>query len=129
MTLSQVLLGSINLLQFKTACINGWHNTITFNHGTQLSQLFTIATDKDAQMFALNTQYVDNNPRALQRVIQPACQAIDTLMAYHDPHYERAETILAAFAIFALPTFKETWTDTDYQTRFERMWQLIAPHI
>ncbi|VDG19674.1 TetR/AcrR family transcriptional regulator [Lactiplantibacillus mudanjiangensis] len=81
------------------------------------------------QMFALNTQYLDNNPAALRRVLQPAYQNVDILLAYHDAHYERAEAVIAAFAIFMLPTFKETWLDDDYQDRFERTWQLIEPGL
>lgn len=83
----------------------------------------------DPQMFALNTRYVDNNPRALQRVLQPAYAHIDELMGYHDPHYERAETILSTLAVFALPNFKDTWVWPDYQARFEAMWVLISPGL
>lgn len=81
------------------------------------------------RMFKLNTQYIDNNPVALQQVLLTADKIIDDMMGYHDVHYERAEMILAAFAIFSLLNFKETWNDPDYQERFERLWQLIAPGL
>ncbi|WP_125573351.1 TetR/AcrR family transcriptional regulator [Levilactobacillus huananensis] len=87
------------------------------------------ANKADTQMFSLNTRYIDNNPLALRQVLQPACQHIDQLMAYHDPHFERAETILSAFSIFTLPNFKDTWEWPDYQPRFEAMWALIAPGV
>ena len=77
------------------------------------------------QMFALNTRYIDNHPQALRQVLTPAYQIISQIMDYHDRHNERAETILAAFTIFTLPNFKETWDDPDYAQRFERSWNLI----
>lgn len=77
------------------------------------------------RMFTLNTEYIDNNPEALRQVLLDADQIIDDIMDYHDPHHERAEMILAAFAIFSLPNFKETWNEPDYQVRFERLWKLI----
>ncbi|BDZ30231.1 TetR/AcrR family transcriptional regulator [Lactiplantibacillus sp. WILCCON 0030] len=81
--------------------------------------------NSNSKMFALNTQYIDNNPIALKAVLIDAYRIIDQMMGYHDQHYERAETILATFAIFTLPNFKETWNDPDYQARFERLWNLI----
>lgn len=83
------------------------------------------AYEADPEMFALNTRYVDSNPIVLRRVLLPAYQQVDELMQYHDANYQRAETILAAFSIFMLPNFKETWQQDDYQDRFEAMWQLI----
>ena len=77
------------------------------------------------QMFTLNTQYIDNQPTALRAVLQDAYRIIDTIMNYHDKNYERAELILAAFSIFTLPNFKDTWNEPDYQPRFEQLWQLI----
>lgn len=76
-------------------------------------------------MFTLNTQYIDNQPTALRAVLQDAYRIIDTIMNYHDKNYERAELILAAFSIFTLPNFKDTWNEPDYQPRFEQLWQLI----
>lgn len=81
------------------------------------------------QMFSLNTRYIDSNPSALRRVLQPAYQMIDHLMGYEDPHFERAETILSAFSVFTLPNFKETWDWPDYQERFETMWQLVSSGV
>jgi len=78
------------------------------------------------KMFALNTRYVDSNPTALRAVLTSAYVVIDTIMDYHDAHHERAETILSALAVFALPTFKDTWNDDDYADRFEALWQLIV---
>lgn len=83
----------------------------------------------DPQMFSLNTRYIDNNPLALRRVLQPAYQMIDHLMEYEDPHFKRAETILSAFSIFTLPNFKETWDWPDYQERFETMWKLVSSGV
>lgn len=79
----------------------------------------------DPQMFLLNTQYIDNNPAALNEVLIPAYQIIDQIMGYADPGYERAETLLAAFSTFTLPNFKDTWDQPDYQKRFEMLWQLV----
>jgi len=50
-------------------------------------------------------------------------------MGYQDPHHEQSNAILSAFAVFALPNFKEVWFDDDYTDRFERLWSLIAPGI
>jgi len=47
-------------------------------------------------------------------------------MGYDDVHHERAETILSAYSVFALPTFKDTWNDDDYAARFEALWHLIV---
>jgi len=78
------------------------------------------------QMFALNTRYIDSNPTALRAVLTSAYVVIDTIMDYDDAHHERAETILSAFSVFALPTFKDTWNDDDYAARFEALWHLIV---
>ncbi|KRM24231.1 TetR/AcrR family transcriptional regulator [Latilactobacillus graminis] len=97
--------------------------------------LWTFATAKknaylnDPALFALTTQYVDNHPIILRTVLTDLMAAIDQLMAYNDPDYQRAETILSAFAPFTLPTFKETWTAPNYQQRFETLWQLIKPGL
>ncbi len=87
------------------------------------------AYNTDPQMFALNTRYVDNNPKALRAVLTPAYQVVSQIMDYHDPHDEKAEAILAAFAIFTLPSFRETWNDADYAQRFERIWYLIKAGV
>lgn len=85
-----------------------------------------LASNADPKMFALNTRYVDNNPAALRHVLTSAYQAVEAIMGYHDANYERAEAILSAFAVFALPAFKDTWNEPDYEARFNRLWQLIA---
>ncbi|TYC47838.1 TetR/AcrR family transcriptional regulator [Weissella muntiaci] len=79
----------------------------------------------DRTMFTLNTKYVDNHPKVLRKVLQPAYQEIDRIMDFNDPSLKRAEAILSAFAIFSLPTFKETWLDSDYQDRFDTLWNII----
>lgn len=81
------------------------------------------------EMFRLNTQYVDSNPLALERVLQPAYQQIDELMGYHDENYLRAETIMSAFAVFTLPNLSEAWSWPDYQDRFEATWRLIKAGV
>lgn len=83
------------------------------------------AYNENAKMFALNTQYVDSNPLVLRDVLWDSYQIIDGFMDYQDPHLERAEAILSAFAVFSLPSFKESWNLPDYQDRFERIWSLI----
>ncbi|CCD34244.1 hypothetical protein BofuT4_uP104600.1 [Botrytis cinerea T4] len=40
-----------------------------------------------------------------------------------------AEAILSAFAVFSLPSFKESWNSPDYQERFERIWSLIKQGV
>ncbi|WP_218834969.1 hypothetical protein [Paenibacillus sp. E222] len=80
-------------------------------------------------MFALNTQYVDSNPLVLRDVLWDSYHIIDGFMAYNDPHFERAEAILSAFAVFSLPSFKESWNSPDYQERFERIWSLIKQGV
>ncbi|MFC6259381.1 TetR/AcrR family transcriptional regulator [Levilactobacillus fujinensis] len=87
------------------------------------------AYNTNPQMFTLNTQYIDNNPEALRTVLTSAYQAIDELLDYHDTNYERAETILAAFSVFTLPNFKDTWNSSDYEHRFELVWKLIEPGL
>ena len=83
----------------------------------------------DAQMFTLNTEYIDNNPVALRRVLTSAYQEVDRMMAYHDVDYQRAETIMTAFGTFMLPNFRASWDWPDYQARFEAMWALIEPGV
>ncbi|MFD1773996.1 TetR/AcrR family transcriptional regulator [Paenibacillus rhizophilus] len=83
------------------------------------------AYNENPKMFALNTQYVDSNPLVLRDVLWDSYQIIDGFMDYQDPHLERAEAILSAFAVFSLPSFKESWNSPDYQDRFERIWSLI----
>jgi len=83
------------------------------------------AYSTDEQMFILNTEYVDNNPLALRKVLTSAYCEIDRIMGYQDEQHERSETILSAFTIFTLPNFKDTWNWPDYQPRFEAMWALI----
>lgn len=83
------------------------------------------AYSADEQMFILNTEYVDNNSLALRKVLTSAYCEIDRIMGYQDTQHERSETILAAFTIFTLPNFRETWNWPDYQPRFEAMWALI----
>lgn len=87
------------------------------------------AYNENPQMFILNTQYVDNNPFALRSVLTDSYKVIDELMAYHDDHYQRAEAILSAFAVFTLPNFKDSWNEPDYQERFENIWNLIKTGI
>ncbi|KRO04824.1 transcriptional regulator [Levilactobacillus paucivorans] len=83
------------------------------------------AATSNPQMFALNTRYVDNHPQVLRQVLTKAYREIDRIMGYHDPHYARAETILATFTVFTLPAFRDTWKTPDYQQRFELIWSLI----
>lgn len=83
------------------------------------------AYNENPKMFALNTQYVDSSPLILRDVLKDSYQIIDSFMEYHDPNFERAEAILSAFAVFNLPSFKDSWNLPDYQDRFERIWSLI----
>ncbi|SEN73261.1 transcriptional regulator, TetR family [Paenibacillus sp. OK076] len=87
------------------------------------------AYNENPKMFALNTQYVDSNPMVLRDVLWDSYQIIDRFMDYNDPHFERAEAILSAFAVFSLPSFKESWNSPDYQERFERIWSLIKQGV
>ncbi|KRN01484.1 transcriptional regulator [Levilactobacillus senmaizukei DSM 21775 = NBRC 103853] len=87
------------------------------------------AYNTNPQMFALNTRYVDNNPRALRTVLTSAYAEINQIMGYDPATYDQAEAVLAAFAIFTLPNFKDTWNDDDYQERFERQWALITQGV
>ncbi|MCH4170265.1 MAG: TetR/AcrR family transcriptional regulator [Lactobacillus sp.] len=83
------------------------------------------AYNNNPEMFTLNTQYIDNNPYALHKVLLDAYAIVDKIMAYDDPKFKRAEIILSAFTVFTLPNFKDTWNAPDYQERFEAMWDLI----
>ncbi|MFD1549976.1 TetR/AcrR family transcriptional regulator [Levilactobacillus fuyuanensis] len=87
------------------------------------------AYNTNPQMFALNTRYIDNNPKVLRDVLIPAYTIVSHIMGYHDSNNEQAESILATFAIFTLPNFKETWNDPDYAQRFERIWNLIKAGV
>jgi len=87
------------------------------------------AFNTNPKMFALNTEYIDNNTQALRNVLTSAYQVIDSIMDYHDPKFEKSELILAAFSIFTLPNFKDTWNDPDYDQRFEMLWNLIKDGI
>lgn len=46
-------------------------------------------------------------------------------MGYADSNENKSEMILAAFAIFTMPSFSSTWNDNNYQDRFEIIWKLI----
>ncbi|WP_172195892.1 TetR/AcrR family transcriptional regulator [Saccharibacillus qingshengii] len=84
---------------------------------------------ENPKMFALNTQYVDDHPLVLKEVLHNAYRFVDDLMDYGDPGFERAEAILSAFAVFTLPSFKDTWNLPDYEERFERIWRLIEKGV
>ncbi|WP_338217143.1 TetR/AcrR family transcriptional regulator [Companilactobacillus muriivasis] len=81
--------------------------------------------NNNPRMFALNTEYIDNNPVALHNVLISAYQQINSIMDYSDDNFEKSEIILAAFSIFTLPNFKGTWNDPNYDKRFEMLWDLI----
>jgi len=81
--------------------------------------------NNNPRMFALNTEYIDNNPVALHNVLISAYQQINSIMGYSDDNFEKSEIILAAFSIFTLPNFKGTWNDPNYDKRFEMLWDLI----
>lgn len=87
------------------------------------------AFNTNPQMFSLNTQYLDNNPAALRTVLQEAYAQMNVILGLSSHDTEHAELILATFAIFTLPTFKDTWNDSDYQHRFEAIWDLIKAGI
>ncbi|WP_338211104.1 TetR/AcrR family transcriptional regulator [Lactiplantibacillus paraxiangfangensis] len=87
------------------------------------------AFNTNPKMFALNTEYIDNNPTALRHILISAYQEIDSIMDYHDPKFEKSELILAAFSIFILPNFKDTWNDPEYDSRFEMLWDLLTDGI
>ena len=80
-------------------------------------------------MFALNTFYIDNHPQALRQVLTNAYIQINQILKLPSDNYQHAEMILATFAIFTLPNFKDTWNDPDYQQRFEAIWNLIKDGI
>ncbi|AKP67206.1 TetR/AcrR family transcriptional regulator [Companilactobacillus ginsenosidimutans] len=87
------------------------------------------AFNTNPKMFALNTEYIDSNPRALRKVLEGAYKEINLIMDYPTDDFDKSELILAAFAIFTLPNFKDTWNDPDYQKRFEMLWDLIQKGI
>ncbi|WP_125591319.1 TetR/AcrR family transcriptional regulator [Companilactobacillus jidongensis] len=87
------------------------------------------AFNTDSKMFALNTEYIDNNPSALHNVLISAYKEIDSIMNYQDFTFEKSEMILAVFSIFTLPNFKDTWNEPDYNKRFEVLWNLIKDGI
>ncbi|MQS76106.1 TetR/AcrR family transcriptional regulator [Companilactobacillus halodurans] len=79
----------------------------------------------DKRMFDLNTKYVDNNPYVLREVLTGCYHTINRIMKYDDNDIKRAETILSAFSVFTLPNFKDSWKDSEYESRFNAMWNLI----
>ncbi|MFD1318168.1 TetR/AcrR family transcriptional regulator [Loigolactobacillus zhaoyuanensis] len=83
------------------------------------------AYNEEPGMFTLNATYIENDPEILRSVLLDSMKWIDQLMGYNQPHYEKAEAILATFAVFTLPSFKTTWNAPDYQARFEQIWNLI----
>ncbi|QHM38610.1 TetR/AcrR family transcriptional regulator [Lactiplantibacillus plantarum] len=87
------------------------------------------AANVDPKMFTLNTFYIDNNPRVLHQVLTGAYSQINQILHLTDNDYQHAEAILATFAIFTLPNFKDTWNDPNYQQRFEEIWKLIKNSI
>ncbi|WP_225426966.1 TetR/AcrR family transcriptional regulator [Companilactobacillus kedongensis] len=87
------------------------------------------AFNTNPKMFDLNTEYIDNNPVALHNVLINAYREMDTIMGYNDPTFEKSELILAAFSIFTLPNFKDTWNEANYEHRFEEMWNLIKKGV
>jgi len=76
-------------------------------------------------MFSFNTKYIYSDPYALRKVLMNCYHVINQIMDYDDSSIEKAETILAAFSVFTLPNFKEFWSDPDYESRFNAMWDLI----
>lgn len=76
-------------------------------------------------MFELHMLYLDNHPEELQKILIPIYEYIDSLLDYHDDDFEHAESILSCFIIFTQPVFKEVWFMSDYQQRFENIWNLI----
>jgi len=87
------------------------------------------AFNTNPKMFALNTEYIDNNTQVLRKVLVSAYREIDSIMDYQDPKLEKSELILAVFSIFTLPNFRYTWNEDDYAGRFEMLWDLIKNGI
>lgn len=87
------------------------------------------AYNQNAEMFMLNTQYVESNPYLLRKVLKSIYQKINQIIDYENDNFEHAELILSAFTIFTLPAFKSTWNDPDFESRFENMWLLVEPGI
>ncbi|MQS89910.1 TetR/AcrR family transcriptional regulator [Companilactobacillus mishanensis] len=87
------------------------------------------AFNTSPKMFALNTEYIDNNPPALRVVLKSAYREINKIMNYKEDNFDKAEIILASFSIFTLPNFKDTWNEPDYEKRFEMLWDLIKGGI
>ncbi|KRO04199.1 transcriptional regulator [Levilactobacillus paucivorans] len=81
--------------------------------------------NQDPRMFALNTKYIDERPLVLRELLQGSYAQINDIMGYDDPTHLKAEAIMSAFAIFTVPSFKETWNDPDYGDRFDAIWRLI----
>lgn len=80
---------------------------------------------QDPRMFALNTKYIDERPLVLRELLQGAYAQINTILGCTDPTNLKAEAIMSAFAVFTVPSFKETWNEPDYAQRFNAIWQLI----
>ncbi len=87
------------------------------------------AFNNNPQMFTLNTNYIDQNPDALRRVLQPAYDEINHLLKRANDNHQHAEMILATFSIFTLPIFKDTWNQPAYHTNFEAIWRLIEAGV
>lgn len=129
----QALWEAVSSAWFKREIIDKIH--IDYGNNSTVNTLYSwlqqfIALKKatylnDKMMFTLNTKYVDNHPKVLKRVLQPAYQEIDRIMDYNDPALKKAEAILSAFTVFSLPTFKDTWLDSDYQDRFNVLWNIL----
>ena len=87
------------------------------------------AYNQNAEMFMLNTQYVESNPYLLRNVLEPIYRQINQIIDYKNENFEHAELILSAFTVFTLPAFKNTWNKPDFEIRFESMWTLVKPGI
>ncbi|WP_125715279.1 TetR/AcrR family transcriptional regulator [Companilactobacillus kedongensis] len=83
----------------------------------------------DPKMFDLNTKYIDERPLVLRDILQDSYATINDIMGYSDKDQLKAEAIMSAFAVFTVPSFKDTWNLPDYEERFNEIWNLIEDGI
>ncbi|WP_099974178.1 TetR/AcrR family transcriptional regulator [Lactobacillus terrae] len=87
------------------------------------------AANEHLEIFNLISIYLDDHPSEIRNVLTPSYRYINELMNYRDEDFRKSEAILSCFAIFTLPSFKETWNRSDYKQRFDDIWNMILPGL
>ncbi|MDV7758004.1 TetR/AcrR family transcriptional regulator [Liquorilactobacillus mali] len=84
------------------------------------------AYQKDPEMFKLYTEYIDSNPRLLQKHLDALIHSLLTATNLKDRN--KALALIQAFIMFSAPELAFLWNDQSKQ-QFENIWSLIAINL